>query len=120
MSMVLELADKRLLFAHSGAHTIDDRLFFRDDRTRGGHFMITDLFVHKLMSVLERRRNLRVTRLARRQAHDLPYKQIGTHDRFMLENRTYSLIDHLVQAHRYGRLGARLGWSEHLKSVLAE
>src|SRR5258708_34524662 len=77
--LILGLAYKCLLLTHPGLSPINDRWFLRDDRTRCDLLMITDLFAHKLTPVIECRLDLRVTRLARRQAHDLTPKQIGTH-----------------------------------------
>ena len=77
--------------AAQGLQTPPENILFLDDDCRCyDHLMITDLFAHKLISVFQRRLDLRVTRLARRQSYDLAYEQIGAHNRFPLEHRSHA------------------------------
>ncbi len=78
--LVIGFVYERALLSHSGLHPIDNSLFLGDDCVRRDHLMMTNLFTHKLITVVECRLDLKVTRLTRCQAHDLTDKQIGAHN----------------------------------------
>src|SRR5258708_581708 len=117
---IVSFGNQRGFLSHASLHSVNDCLFLSDNCAGRDHLMVTNLLSHKLTIIFKSGLDLRISRFARRQAEDLAYQMIDTHNRVPLEHRFNALVDHFFQIHVYRRLTPSFRCDKNLKSVFAE